>query len=542
MEFEAKIPLALDPSGITVSIDEAYERPRYYRCKECHDYLQVRHGDIRVWYFAHYPQTTDSPECYLRTFGGIEDLIEELRTSPIEKYEKSHTLRIAIIPDFYTGVAKVVALIHNPLSELTGNMDAVVSILNTLNLQGTGILNGFDARLFHPSKPLVRLQLDPETAIYKLDFESSPGIEGLTGSWVSNGINIGDIFAGNRGILERVENHTKISESASIFEVVETVPKESSRSVLKIGKKFGIERKINELTNKNNGDEKNLGISLKSFEVDVIEPRLSDPWGDDVIYGLPNSQALLAIRPRKGLDPEFEIVSVPKKVGSITKIEREGKDKIRYHMIQFPPFGSYRITIHHADSHVYLHFFVHEENSEKLELNMGKTSVGVNYLSKEGKFETVYPWQNRTMYLKRALIHKIKVFQPEKFSIDMEIEAFKDISSLPFKQPLKSIESTSSFIDTLAEEGFNMFLLIFKGFGSVKIILSETTQKMELAEIAEKIRFLGIDPSSRVTWDLIRKICDVPPGTSHKNLHEIITPKKVRGVLKLLREGGISHE
>lgn len=541
MEFEAKIPLALDPSGITVSIDEARERPRYYRCIKCQDYLQVRHGDVRAWYFAHYPQTTDSPECPLRTIGEILKLIEDLRTSPIEEDEKSHTLRIAIVLDNYTEVAKVIALIQNPFSELIGNQDNISSILNTFSVKGIGLLNGFDNKLFHPGRPLVKLELDPDAMIYKLDFGSTPQLEGMNGIWVSKGINIGDLFAGNRGIFERLDNYRKISEGASIFEVVETVPENCNKSIFKVGKKFVIKREIDEIINKHYEGETNPKISLKSFEVDVIEPRLSDPWGDDVIYGLPNSQALLAIRPRKGLDPEFEIVTVPKKPYSIIKIEREGKDKIRYHWIQFPPNGSYRITIHHADSHVYLHFFAKEENIEKVDLNIGKTSVGIKYINIENKFETVYPWQNRTIYLKRDLIPKVKVFQPEDFSIDIEVEPLKDAPRLPVRQSLKNMELTS-LIDTLAEEGFNAFLLKFKGFGSVRIILSETSQKMKLTEIEEKIRLLGIDYRTKVTWDLLRKICDVPPGTPHKNLQRIITSKKVRGALKHLREEGDFHD
>ena len=541
MEFEAKIPLALDPSDITVSIDDAYEYPRYYRCIECNNYLQVRHGNIRAWYFAHYPQTTDSPECSLRTVGGIKDLIEDLRTSPIEKSEKGHNLRIAILPDFYTGAVKVVALIQNPLSELVGDMDNVATILNTLQVKGTGLLNGFDRRIFRPSRPVVRLELDPDTASYKLDFESNPELKGLNGQWVSKGIQVGDIFAGNRSIPERVENYRKISESASIFEVVETVPQEGSKSVLKIGKKFAIERQIDELTNKNNEGGKSAGISLKSFEVDVIEPQLSDPWGDDVIYGPPNSEALLAIRPRIGLDPEFEIVSVPKTADSIAKIGREGKGKIRYHRLHFPSFGSYRITIHHADSHVYLHFFATKENTEKVDLNLVKTLVGITYVNNENKFETVYPWENRTVYLKRALIPQIKVFHPEGLPIDIEIRTSKEPSKPVVKQTLKDLELTN-FIDTLAEEGFKTFLLKLKGFGHVRIKLAETPQKMELQEITEKIRFLGIAPHTRFTWGLLREICNVPPGTPHKILRKIITPKKVRKALKLLQEGDHSDE
>ncbi len=541
MEFEAKIPLALDPSDITVSIDEAYEKTRYYRCIKCHDYLQVRHGDIRAWYFAHYPQNTDSPECSLRTVGGIAELIEELRTSPIEKYEMSHRLRIAIIPDPYTRIAKVVAQIHNPFSELNDNIDNVISILNTLNVNGTGLLKGFDKRIFYPSNPIVKLELDPDCTAYKLDFESSTNFDGLSGSWASAGYSTGDLFAGNRGIFERIEDYRKISESASVFEVVDAVPKNDGKNVLRIGKKFAIEKKIDELTNKISDSENGLDISLKSFEVDVIEPLLSNPWGDDIIYGLPNSKALLAIRPRKGMDPEFEIVTVPKKAESITKIERQGKDKIRYHWIQFPSFGSYRITIHHADSHVYLHFFAKEENFKKIDLNLGKTIIGINYINNENKLDIVYPWQNRTIYLKRALISNVKVFQPEEFSISIQIEALKEPFSLPAKESIK-ITDLTSYIDMLIEGGFMIFILKFKGFGSTRIILSETPKKMDLTDISEKIRVLGIDLHTRVSWDLIRRICDVPPGTPHKNLHEILTPKMVRRALKFLKKGCESYD
>ncbi|MCL5439412.1 MAG: hypothetical protein M1595_00695 [Candidatus Thermoplasmatota archaeon] len=537
MEFEAKIPLALDPRGITTSIDEASQKPRYYRCIKCNDYLQVRHGDIRAWYFAHYPQTSDSPECSLRTTGGVTDLIEELRTSPIEKYEKSHNLRIAIVPNIYTGIAKVVALIQNPFTELDYEKDKIESILKTLDIKGAGLLTAFDKRIFQVGKPLVKLELDPDAKVYQLDFESNPELKGFTGSWCSDAINIGDIFSGNLNLFERVEKYRKIPESSSIFQVVATAPNIDSLCVLKIGKKFVIEKKIDEVMKKNDEEKTSFDISLKSFEIDVIQPRLSDPSGDDVIYGLPNSQALLAIRPRKGLDPKFEIVTVPKKPDVMTEIERKGNDKIRYQWINFPSFGSNRMSIHNADSHVYLHLFAKEESVENIDLNMGKSLFGITFINNENKIETVYAWQNRKIYLKRTLFPKVKVFQPAEFSIDIEIESFKRDSGLPVKKSLSNVELTS-FIDTLSDEGYNAFLLKFKGFGSVRIVFSEPQQKMGLTEIAKRINILGVDLHSRVTWDMVRRICDVPAGTSHKNLHEIITPKKVRRVLKHLREGG----
>ncbi len=541
MESSAKIPIALDPSDMIVSIDEAYERERYYRCIECDDYLQVRHGKIRTWYFAHYSQNEDSPNCPLRTVLGIEQLMEDLRTSPIEKYEESHTLRIAIIPDNYTGIAKVVALFHNPFSELTDKREDIFSILNTLSMKGVGLLKSFDKKQFHPSEPLVKLELDPDCEEYELEFEAKQNLEALSGKWASKGISKGDIFTGNINTFEKIDNYKKISEGASFYEVVETVPEQIEKSIFKIGRKFVIEREIDEIKSKINHGEKMLNVPIKSFEVDIIEPRLSDPWGDDIIYGLPNSKALLAIRPRKGLDPEFEIVSVPKKRDSIIKIEQSGKGNIRYQWIQFPSFASYRITIHHVDSHVYLHFFVKNENFEKIDLNMDKNIVGINYISNKDKFATVYPWQNKTIYLKKSSLSKVNVFHPEEWSFDIEMEALKDVNGLPIKNSIKTTDLTS-YIDISAEEGFIIFKLNFKGFGFVRIILSETPKKMDFKDISERIISLGIRPRTRVSWDLIRKICNAPPGTQHKKLQEKLTPKMVRKVLKSLREGSEAND
>ncbi len=535
MEFEKKIPLALDPSGITISIEEAKKGYRYYRCIECHDYLQVRQGDIRTWYYAHYPQNKESPECSLRTDRGIEELIENLRTSPVEKSEKNHSLRIAIIPDFNTRLANVVALIQNPVLELNTSYSNADSILNSININGEGLLNGFDKRVFQTGRPVVRLKLNPSTTNYTLNCHSIPELEGFTGVWTSRGIHVGDKFVGEGGIFERLENYGKISESDLIFEIIDTKPESNTTTLFKIGTKFAIERKIGDIVNKNNKDNKGLDVALKSFEVDVIEPRSSHPWGDDVIYGTPNSQALLAIRPAEGLDPEFEIVTVPKRRDCITKIAREGKGKIRYQFIQFPSHGSYRITIHHLDSHAYFHFYASEENAEKLDTGMGKNLVKISYVNNEEKHETIYPWQNKTIYLKRSLLSRIKVLQTIELPIDIEVS--KDNVYIPIKKSSTSVNIIEC-IDTLAEDGFSDFLLKFKAFGTMRIILSEAPQKMELKEIAEKILSLGINPQTRVSWDIIRKICEVPPGTLHKNLQEIITPKKVRKALKLLKNGG----
>ena len=293
MDFAARIPIALDPNEVTVNIDEALEKSRYYTCIECGDYLQVRHGDVRAWYFAHYPQNKESPACTLRTIGGIEKLLEELRISPIEKAENNHYLRIAIIPDYYIKSARVVAIIQNPVSGLIDNMEEALNIASSISITGNGLLKKVDNRLFHPNKPIVYLDLDPNASDFTLEFDSKPKLKAFNGQWTSKGIVNGDVFAGSNGILERLDNNEKVSENDTCYKVQSNLSEITDISTLKVGNKFAIKREIEELVVKSKENEKESNLSLKTFEVDVVEPQFSDPWGRDVIYGSPNSEALL---------------------------------------------------------------------------------------------------------------------------------------------------------------------------------------------------------------------------------------------------------
>src|SRR2546426_4138396 len=96
---EPSIPMGLDPQGSSVHVDEALERPHFYRCPECREYLQVRHGEVRIWHFAHVRAEQESPSCSLRTEAGI---LETYRKSPVEKKETARQLRIQILANPYT--------------------------------------------------------------------------------------------------------------------------------------------------------------------------------------------------------------------------------------------------------------------------------------------------------------------------------------------------------------------------------------------------------------------------------------------------------
>src|SRR2546425_12768483 len=108
---EPSIPMGLDPQERSVHIDEALERAHFYRCPECKEYLQVRHGEVRIWHFAHVKAEKESPTCSLRTEAGV---IEKYRKSPVEKKEAARQLRVGILANPYTDELRLVAFFPTP--------------------------------------------------------------------------------------------------------------------------------------------------------------------------------------------------------------------------------------------------------------------------------------------------------------------------------------------------------------------------------------------------------------------------------------------
>ena len=90
-------------------------------------------------------------------------------------------------------------------------------------------------------------------------------------------------------------------------------------------------------------------------------------------------------------------------------------------------------------------------------------------------------------------------------------------------------------------EGAKSFRITFEGFGSIDIELIERPKKMSTEEIAERIKKFGFDNKTKVTWGMLRRLCEIAPGTPHKEVSQIITPKAVRKALKLLKEGDGGH-
>ena len=242
----------------------------------------------------------------------------------------------------------------------------------------------------------------------------------------------------------------------------------------------------------------------------------------------------------KGLDPVFEIVSVPKTVDTIVNIKPTGPGKVRYHRIKFPEIGSRRITIHHADSHVYLHFFSIKEDSENIDIDFGKYSVGIYYYLEKGKIERIYPWQNKIIRFQKKSIPEINIFHPKNLSVELTVKAFGEVGKPIADEPIGD-SSLTYLIKNLIDESAKFFRIIFEGFGSIGIELIEIPKKLNIDEIAEMIKKFGFNNKTKVTWRMLRKMCEMPPGTPHKVISQTVNPKLVRKVLKLLKEGDGTH-
>src|SRR3990170_4849576 len=149
---EPRIPMGLDPQGRSVNIDEALEKPHYYRCPECQEYLQVRHGELRIWYFAHLKAEKDSTACFLRTEAGVN---EKYRKSPVEKKEAARQLRVGLLVNPYSDELRLIALLPTPSWNEVPKLDALIDVLNSIRVEGEGLRSTPSPQSFHPREAEV---------------------------------------------------------------------------------------------------------------------------------------------------------------------------------------------------------------------------------------------------------------------------------------------------------------------------------------------------------------------------------------------------
>ncbi len=547
---EVQIGWALDPDDNLVPIDAAKRKQNYYRCPECGHFLKVRKGEKRAYHFAHKRDDLEEHDCPLRTESGIRRKAEEFQTSNIEKSEKRREIQI-FVKESYGSELNLFGII--PSLEW-GNLEdssEVERVLKKIKLSTEGVKDNIQPNWLHPREPEVKVDLNPEASDYRITIDSDDlrkKIENIKGKWSANGVEIGDIFIGTSNRAKRINqdkgNKPVIKEGEKIFKVVDSSNKKISEgcevynldSLKVLGFKASDDNQ--ELIEKHVGVKK---TDQHSFDVDFLLPLDVDPNTESPIYGKPGSEVLVAITPPLDTDPKFEIVSIPRKKEGVKEIDRKGPGKPRFIRIQFPDYGSRRLTVHWANRHRKIHLHSTSDNKNEVTSLKEPPTIGIQLNTKQtNKF--LNPLSNSTSVVLgsevdfTSIISYLNFKGPKGYQLDVKAFFPEDVDFPSIiTRSQRSFKEIKSELSTWMEEGCNRILFNFETMGDIEIRFERKQTKKESTnnqpakkptkkpweeelskkEIKKRLRKIDELPE-KANWSLVRKVYRAPEGTLHE--------------------------
>lgn len=541
-ESDARISVGLDPNGLPIHISEAEEyRARYYTCPICGDFLIVRHGDINIWHYAHYSASDNGSSCPLRTENGIRHWTDDMQISPVERKINDRELRLAIFPDYYTNTAKLCAILPTLDWSEISNIDNLEEIIDSIKIEGKGIAKMPSNSSFHPSKPELKLQLNPDESEFLVEIKSDRPLQSVCGSWSSAGIKNSEVFSGNTNRAELLDRRYRRSLGDYIYTVNEKLnERDPEKGYFSFGGRFLTqENSIDLEEHKLEGDETG-SFAKPPFEVNVILPQEQDPSSFEPILVMKGETMLAGIKPKLNLDPELEIVPVPRNISDVAKIPAIGNGLTRFYEVSVPDTGKKRISIHWGTNHVFLSIYSDNEGLDYEKELINEVWVGIKVSHVDGTLITVYPWERKTLYIPWEQIASINTVGPNGLFLGIR-GIFPDNSHVEH-YPVKS-EEIVHYIENWSIEQVSQIDFIFETLGKVTLKLGEEVISLSDDEICKRLLDLGVDLNKKPKWSYVRKILSIEPGTNHKNVGGNITLKRLRRIFKKLRnESGTNVE
>ena len=547
---EARIPYALDPRGRPVHIYRAEHKLNYYTCIECGSFLDPRQGEVNVWYFAHAKLDPTSEECPLRTKEGLEDLLQRFRKSDVEKSESNKQIRLILSSNPYTKTVRLFGILPVLRWEDLANPVEVKDVLNSLTFQGEGIISPLQSRIFHPSEPEAKVELDPNADKYELKIKTSnfKYKSHLIGDWKAEPISVKDVFSGESNRAERRSSNSRFRNGDTFFVVQNENFQEKIESCenLVMGPwkiiKFEVNDKNKKLINRFIG----IDADTDNFYVDIILPPYATPNSESPISGKPESEALIAIIPPREKDPEFEIVSVP--LGEENKIlPRDGNGVPRIFCPHFPSEGSRRLSVHWGNEHRVINLHAESGNKTFQKPWIEDVELGLE-LRTDGNITKFNPWN-----IEGAIsIESVKVKEnrialnligPGEFKIDI-IGIFSEESEdrgLIRKWDM-ALEDAKSILDSWTKGDCNSIILDYDSLGRIELDIQQPKpwqKKLPDIEIERRLKNLDEIPKKAI-WSVVREVYGVPLETSHDELPDG-AKKQVRRALTKVRRGNGGH-
>lgn len=541
---EPRIELGLDPHGRYVHIEEASQLTHYFRCPVCEQFLQVRKGDIRIWYFAHIKAEEDSPECLLRTDVGLKEWTKTVRRSPIERDEKARKLQIIVLINPYINRLNLYGLLPTPSWEDFSNIEEIENTINSINLFGECLEKPVSLNSFHPSEAEVFITLNPDSKLFKITIGSSPTIPSIVGEWSAPNIRTNDIFIGDSIRAVRVENNYQVKQGDTVFVVLKEQldPTPPKSRIFRLGSFFVISFEIDQDNNKLVKEFlSHVETDPNAFDVDIILPPFAEPHAIAPIDGVAGSTALIAIIPPENLDPSFEVVSVPLDKEKEIILPNTGLGNPRFYSPTFPNCGSRRMSIHWGGRHKYLN--LHTQNREQQEIaNASWNSVcniGIRLFGTKDYSNLITPWSKS--YLSPIFLNRknkningigFEFIGPEKMVFDLEGYSQK-LGTI--REYDISMEKAHRLIASWQEEGVNRIVISYGSLGEIPIEFQYTNKNrisLTNEEIEAHLNELSELPK-KVNQKLIRSML----GLNEKAPIPGGAKKKIRSaILKLRKE------
>ena len=371
---EPSIPVALGPQGNIVPIEEAERfKTDYYRCKECGEILNPRKGAVRTHYYAHKGGVLEDKSCSLSSQTDVDELVDELRTSDVEKDESRRRIR-RYIGEIPGGGIRLFGVLPSLDWDTVPRGTAIDTLLDEMTIRTDGLDNPPVPGNFHPSEPEALFDLNPDATEFTVDIEANGQLESLEGEWNAEQVADGDLFAGDQSRARYRREDQQIKQGEWVYLVVsetpESLPDVVNSRPLGPFEVLGFPAQ-NETQNLLEAYGEGLTTDQYGFDADVILPPSVHPTSEAPIEGREGQTALISVTPSPEIDPIFEVVSIPREPGDRVEIDPTGPGNPRYFETEFPYGGSRRISIHQRNSN--RHRMIHLHSVDESANHAGKS-------------------------------------------------------------------------------------------------------------------------------------------------------------------------
>jgi hypothetical protein len=539
---EVSISFGLDPHDSLVDIEEAEKIEKYYRCPVCFEYLAVRKGPIRAHYFAHCPRGSDTPDCKLRSEGGLIEWMRETSLAPEEKLTNAHKMRTILLKEQHSEYYDLYGIVPTFSKEDFKDNEELQRTLGTLSISGDSIDGVVYPEAFHPNESEVQIRLKPGHSEYRVCISSGVKKDPVVGIWTATGLRTHDVFIGNENRAEKVKDSIPLREGETLYYVLDSDDSEpdfphnrvrvGNHEIISFEVRKEIEDQIREILPKST-------LEKSSFTVDLLLPVESNPQVIGPVVGSPNSEILISVIPPLGRNLELEIVSIPAGSSPVIPLPTTAPGEPRYYQTKFPNHGSKKMSVHYLDRHVFLQF----HSTEKMAFNQSQNSIiDVDVYAElmcKGVKQRVYPWSGEKVEIEKPEKLDVKQFielkGPGQLKINLEAST---ISQGKAKQIISYLDSITNHIQLDYDSGFRIFTIDYGILGKIGIEFVKPKKLLDILsddEIARRIRAQNINPSSKTNTKLLRLVVG-------KSLDEEIPgglKKRVRHVMERIRKGEI---